>query len=123
MFAFANALASPSDPTVFMTDPAHAAELEALVKSRQISLYLPFLIGAWLDSLAFGLIFILFCRWVIYIRPTDSKWTQALVWWLMIPTCVTSAFLLAHCFYLFVGGFGEYLRIFNVDRKYTHCKV
>ena len=99
------------------TDPSMVAQLEDMVKHRQTDLYLPFLVGTWLDSLCLGLILVLFFRWVTHVRPTDSKWTQALVWWLMIPTCVTSSFLLAHNFFLFVGGFSDYLRIFNQHRE------
>jgi hypothetical protein len=100
-------------------DPAALAELEHMVQHRQISLYLPFLVGMWLDAVFLGLIMILFCRWVVFVRPTDSKWTQALVWWLMVPTAVTSSFLVAQNYFLFVGGFGEYLRIFDVTCEWT----
>ena len=107
------------------TDVAHTTlpddpiQLEQIVRSRQISLYLPFLVGMWLDAVFLGLILIAFCRWVIYVRPSDSKWTQALVWWLMLPTVVTSAFLVAHNYFLFVTGFADYLRIFNVTCEWS----
>lgn len=101
------------------TLPDDPIQLEQIVRSRQISLYLPFLVGMWLDAVFLGLILIAFCRWVIYVRPSDSRWTQALVWWLMLPTAVTSAFLVAHNYFLFVTGFADYLRIFNVTCEWS----
>ena len=85
----------------------------ALIQERQYEMYLPFLIGVWLGSLALGLIAVLFWEWVVHVRPTDDKWTRILVWLLMLPTLLTSAISLAHCHYLFTSGFGDYGKILS----------
>lgn len=98
-------------------DPAGQRLLSIMLAPRKVHLYSPFLIGAWLDSLFLGLIAIMWIRWFMHVRQTDTKWTRILVYYIMLPNLFSSAGLIVHMLHLTSSNFGNYMAFFDLTGK------
>jgi hypothetical protein len=92
--------------------------LSSMLAPRKMDLYSPFLIGAWLDSLFLGLIAIMWVRWLVYVRPTDTKWTRILMYYIMLPNLFSSVGLIIHVLHLMSTNFGNYIAFFDLTSAY-----
>ena len=99
------------------SNPALQQLMVSMLSKRKVNLYAPFLIGAWLDSLFLGLVFILWFRWWAFVRPTDTKWTRILVYYIMLPNLFSSTCLAVHVVRLMNVNFGDYLGFFEMICK------
>lgn len=105
------------DPTDPSGQAAKATAMMAAMVAQKVDLFLPFMIGSWLDALCLGVLLILWARWLAYVRPTDSFWTRVLVYYLMMPTLISTTTLLAKNYDLFATNFGDYLRLVDMTCK------
>ena len=91
--------------------------IASFMRNRRVELYLPFIIGVWLDALCLGLLVVTFGSWLTTVRQTDRPLVRYLVFYLMGLSTLMSGFMMAHWFVVYILAWGQFTKLFDTTSK------